>query len=350
MKFRGLIAATIVALLLAVSACSSSSGSGGSTQAGGGGGSSSNGGGGSVDGKTVYVLTLTRSCDTCASFADTSTADLKKAGAKVVTEYVDFGAAAAQTQQFNQALSTHPAAILVWPTDTTSLLPALARAKQQDPKVKIIVAIYPPDTTDTSLYSAYFGIDEKQLGVEQAKSMVAGIKALGKPLQGSVLEITGAPGAATTVLRQQGFEATLPQVAPGLKIVDSQTAKWDETQATTVAAQMFAKYAHNNILGVFAESDVMLNGAILAGTRAGFQAGKSYVAVGIDCDPIGYKNIQGGKEYSTRLWDPYLLGHTGAQVTVDLLEGKTVPKTTSAAAPEISPTNLSACNQAIGKG
>lgn len=99
------------------------------------------------------------------------------------------------------------------------------------------------------------------------------------------------------------------------------TANWDGTEATTVAGQMFSRYAADNIVGVFAHSDVMLDGAILAGERSGTIAGRDYVAVGADCDPVGYRNIEAGKQYATALWDPFALGRTGAEVTVNLLKG-----------------------------
>ena len=297
----------------------------------------------SLSGKTIYILTLTATCDTCATFANVATDAIKETGAKVITEYVDFGQAAQQTQQLNQALSTDPAAILVWPTDQTSLLPALARAKQTNPSVPIVIAIYPPDTKDDSLYAAFFGIDEEKIAANQAESLVAGLKSIGKSPDGSVLEITGAPGGFTTTARQKGFDAGLAKIAPGLKIVETQTANWDLSQAQTVATAMFSKYAHDNIVGVFAHSDTMLQGAILAGERAGFQAGKSYIAVGIDCDPIGYTNINAGKEYSTVLWNPVLLGKTGAELTIKVAQGMSVPKTTTLDAPGITRDNTQEC-------
>ena len=297
----------------------------------------------SLAGKTVYILTLPASCDTCATFANVATDTIKKEGAKVITEYVDWGQAAQQTQQFNQALSTEPAAILVWPTDQTSLLPALARAKQTNPNVPIVVAIYPPDTNDSSLYTAFFGIDEEKIAAGQAKSLVDGLKSIGKEPEGSVLQITGAPGGFTTTARQRGFDNALGKIAPKLKIVETQTANWDMSQAQTVATAMFSKFANQNIVGVFAHSDVMLQGAILAGDRAGLEAGKNFIAVGIDCDPIGYQNIKEGKEFSTVLWNPVLLGQTGADLAIKLAKGMSVPKTTTLESPEITRENTSAC-------
>lgn len=296
-----------------------------------------------LSGKTVYILTLTASCDTCATFANVATDAIKKEGAKVVTEYVNFGQAAQQTQQLNRALSTNPSAILIWPTDQTSLLPALARAKQTNPNVPIVIAIYPPDTKDDTLYTAFFGADEEKSGAAQAESMVAGLAALGKKPEGPVIQITGALGGYTTTARQRGFEEALAKVAPGLKIVETQTANWDLSQAQAVATAMFSKYASEKIIGVYAHSDLMLQGAILAADRAGLTAGKDFTAVGFDCDPIGYANIKEGKEYATVLWNPVAFGQKGAELAIALAQGKTVPKSTIMDAPKITRDNTETC-------
>lgn len=331
--------AAALALALAVSGCSS--GNGGDAVTG-------NGGQG-VAGQSAYVLTITRSNPTQSNFADTVTNDLQAAGLKVVTQYSDYGAGADQMQKFNQALSTKPAAIVLWPTDTTSLIPAYARARQQSPDTKIVVGIYQPATDDDALYDAYWGYDEEKIGASGAQAIVDGLTAQGKPVQGSVLQIEGAPGGATTILRKRGFEETLTRIAPELKIVSSMTANWDGTEATTVAAQMFSRYASDNIVGVYAHSDVMLDGAILAGDRAGTVAGRDYVAVGADCDPVGYRNIESGKQYATALWDPFALGRTGAEVTVDLLDGGEVQKVTTLDAATITKDNIATCDEAVGK-
>lgn len=338
MKRSRIASAATLAIALTVSGCSS----GGETA------STTGSSDGDLTGQAAYVLTVPRSNPTQSNFADTITADLEAAGLKVVTEYSDYGAGADQMQKFNQALSTKPAAIVLWPTDTTSLIPAYARARQQSPDTKIAVGIYRPDTDDDSLYSAFWGYDEEAIGASSAQSIVDGLTAQGKPVQGSVLQIEGAPGGATTISRKKGFEETLAQIAPDLKIVSSMTANWDGTEATTVAGQMFSRHEADNIVGVFAHSDVMLDGAILAGERSGMAAGSDYVAVGADCDPVGYRNIEAGKQYATALWDPFALGRTGAEVTVNLLKGGEVPKATTLDAETVTKDNLTVCDEAIG--
>lgn len=339
MKRLRMTTAATLALVLTVSGCSSA----GETNPAGGGSS------GEVAGQAAYVLTLTRSNPTQSNFADTITEDLQAAGLKVTTEYSDYGAGADQMQKFNQALSTKPAAIVLWPTDTTSLIPAYARARQQSPDTKIVVGIYQPATDDDALYDAFWGYNEERIGASSAQAIVDGLTAQGMPIQGAVLQIEGSPGGATTISRKKGFEETLAQIAPGLTIVSSMTANWDGTEATTVAAQMFSRYAADNIVGVFAHSDVMLDGAMLAGERSGTIAGRDYIAVGADCDPLGYRNIESGKQYATTLWDPFALGRTGAEVTVNLLKGGDVERATTLDATTVTKGNLATCDEAIGK-
>lgn len=320
----------------------------GSDDSGGSSGSSGSSEGG-TDGKTVALLSLTPSCATCSSFTNQVKDDLEAEGVEVTVATSDFGAAADQIEKFNQALSTKPDAIVMWPTDTTSIIPSLVRAKQTNPDTKIVVAVYKPDADEDGLYSAFVGADDEALGAAQAQALLDGLEAAGKDAAGGVLEIEGAPGAATTILRKQGFEDALAELAPDLTLLDSQTANWDQTEATTVASALFSKYADDDIVGVFAHSDVMLNGAILAGERSGAVPGEDFIAVGIDCDVEGYENIEAGKQYATGLWDPFEIGRETAAATLELLAGGSIDLDTYAASPQILKANLADCDGALAK-
>jgi ribose transport system substrate-binding protein len=367
MSTRKICIAVLAILLLATSlaACgssdsSSSSSSSGSESSTGSGESESpaatedasaesEGGGEDVSGDSVSLLSLTPSCATCASLTKSAAKVMEEAGISVTTATSEFGGAAEQIGQFNQALSTNPSAIVIWPTDTTSIIPVLERAKQTNPDTKIIVTTYRPETDEEGLYAAYVGANDQSLGAEQAKALVAGLEADGKPVKGGVLEIEGAPGAFTTIERKKGFDDELAKVAPGLKIVGNQTANWDATEATTTTSALISKNTGEDIVGIFAHSDVMLNGSILAATRAGMTPGKDFIAVGIDCDIEGYNNIKSGKQFATGLWDPFLIGKTTGETAVKVLEGEEVPLETEVPTPEIKKENVTECDAALAK-
>jgi ribose transport system substrate-binding protein len=313
------------------------------------GGEESSGGGEDVSGDKVSLLSLTPSCATCANLTKTAAKTMEEAGISVTTATSEFGGAAEQIGQFNQALSTNPSAIVIWPTDTTSIIPDLERAKQTNPDTKIIVTTYRPETEEEGLYAAYIGANDDQLGANQAKALVEGLEQDGKPVEGGVLEIEGAPGAFTTIERKRGFDEELAKVAPKLKIVGHQTANWESTEATTTTSALISKNAGENIVGIFAHSDVMLNGSILAATRAGMTPGKDFVAVGIDCDIEGYDNIKAGKQFATGLWDPFLIGKTTGEIAVEVLEGNEVELETEVPTPEIKKANVTECDAALEK-
>jgi ribose transport system substrate-binding protein len=304
---------------------------------------------GASGGAEVTLLSLTPSCSTCASLTESAVAAMEEQGIEVTTVTSEFGAGADQIEKFNQALSTNPDAIVVWPTDTTSIIPVLQRAKQSNPDTKIIVTTYKPETADTDIYDAFVGVDDKAMGAAQARALVDGLEAAGLPVAGGVLEIEGAPGGSTTILRKQGFSEELPKVAPNLRIVASQTANWDQTQATTTTSALIARNADANIVGIFAHSDIMLNGAILAATRAGMTPGQDFVAVGVDCDVEGYENIQAGLQYSTSLWDPFEIGSRTGEIAARLVQGEDVEIETTIPTPLIVSDNIGECEGALAE-
>jgi ribose transport system substrate-binding protein len=306
-------------------------------------------GGEDVSGDKVSLLSLTPSCATCANLTKSAEKVMQEAGITVTTATSEFGGAAEQIGQLNQALSTNPNAIVIWPTDTTSIIPVLERAKASNPDTKIIITTYRPEIEEEGLYAAYIGANDQALGANQAKALVEGLEKDGKPVEGGVLEIEGAPGAFTTIERKKGFDDELEKIAPKLKIVGNQTANWDATEATTTTSALISKNTGEDIVGIFAHSDVMLNGSILAASRAGMVPGKDFIAVGIDCDIEGYNNIKSGKQYATGLWDPFLIGKTTGEIAVEVLEGKEVPLETEVPTPEIKKENVSECDAALEK-
>ncbi|WP_377644988.1 sugar ABC transporter substrate-binding protein [Oryzobacter terrae] len=301
----------------------------------------------SIAGKRIAYLTVSQSCEYCARQANAFTSAMKMAGAEVTMSVTNFDAAE-QAQQLNQAVSTKPDIIVIWPTDNTSIIPALERIKQTT-KIPVVVTTYLPRTDDTSLWAAWVGPNDKQLGVQAAQALIAGLKETGNGDSGSVIMVTGTPGGGSTIDRGAGFEETLKKEAPGLKIVGSQPGNWDQTQATTAAANLISQFGKDKIVGVFAQADNMLAGAIVAAERAGYKAGTDLVAVGSDCTIEGYTNIEAGKQYGTNLQNPVVDGSTVAEITTSVLKGQKVENITYIDTPAITKANLAECASAVGK-
>ncbi|MDF2507184.1 MAG: LacI family transcriptional regulator [Microbacterium sp.] len=336
--FKKRIAAAIVGLAaftLALSGCSGSAGAGaGSGEAGG------------ADGAKVAYLTVSQTCEYCARQAEAFTDAMEEAGAELTVSTTDFDAAE-QAQQINQAISTNPDLIVVWPTDNTSIIPALQRIKQAG--IPVLVTTYLPATDDTSLWTAWVGPDDKGLGEQAAEALVAGLDAAGIEPSGSVVEVTGVPGGGSTIDRGEGFAKKLAEIAPDITIVGSQPGNWDQTQATTAAAQLFSQYGGDDLIGLFGQADNMVAGAIVAAEQAGYQPGQDLVMVGSDCTIEGYTNIENGKQFGTNLQDPVVDGDTIAETAIALLNGEDVENITYIDTPSITLENLSECAPAVGK-
>lgn len=299
-------------------------------------------------GKKVAFLTLTPSCNVCVALTDAAVETLEAQGVEVTTQTSEFEAGADQTQQLNQALSTQPDAVIVWPADTTAIVPALQRARETNPDVKLIVTTYAPEGDTDGLYDAFIGVDDRALGAAAATSLVEGITEAGLSSTGGIIVIEGPRGVSTAVVRQEGFEEELAKIAPDLRILASQPANWDQTEATTVSSALFSRFA-GDIVGVFAHSDVMANGVVLAADRSSMKLGEDLMLVGIDCSIEGYNNISDGKQYATGLWNPIAIGEMTGEVTLDILGGGTPDLTTYISSPQITQANLSECKGALGE-
>ena len=333
----GLVSA---AMVLSAAACGGGGGAAGGSAA-------PSGSAGAVAGKRIAYLTVAQSCEYCARQAEAFTSTMEAAGATVTKSVTNFDAAE-QAQQLNQAISTRPDVIVVWPTDNTSIIPALQRLKQTT-KIPVVVTTYLPRTDDTSLWTAWVGPNDRQLGVQAAQALIAGLKQSGLDETGSVVEITGTPGGGSTIDRGAGFQETLVKEAPGLKIVGAQPGNWDQTIATTAAANLYSQFGNDKIVGVFAQADNMLAGALVAAERAGYKPGTNLIAVGSDCTIEGYTNIDAGKQYGTNLQDPVVDGKSVAETTMAVLTGAPVKNINYIDTPAITKTNISQCASAVGK-
>lgn len=333
-----LLAGAVVIGALALTACSGGAGDGGGT------GEASSGG--DVSGKKVYFLTMPPTVEYAAVQGEEFKRVAEEAGIEV-TELTNNFDPAQQAQQVNQAIAARPDAIVIWPSDANAVIPSLQAVTQA--QIPLIVSTSIPNTEDTNLWDAFSGPDNYEHGVRAAEAMVAGWEAAGLGDSGSVIAIEGTPGHDSAFRRQAGFEDTLAEIAPGIKVVGAQTANWDQSQATDAAAALLTQYAATDVKGIFAHSDVMLAGAITAAERAGYTPGTDLIAVGIDCTIEGYRNIEAGKQYASNLQDPHVDGGLVAENLIAVLSGESVEKVTYMDTPTITADNLSTCAAAVGE-
>lgn len=300
---------------------------------------------GDVKGKKVTLLTVAQSCDYCAKHTEEFKKVAEAAGVQVTVVVNDFNAAE-QAQQVNQAISTRPDAIVLWPADATAITPSLQRLKQS--KIPVVVTNSHPQSDDESLWNAFTGPDDYANGQEAAKAMIAGFKEKGFGDSGSVVIVEGVPGTPPAISRTKGFKDELAKSAPGITVAGSQPGNWDQTQATSAAASLITQFGNKNLRGIYAQADNMLAGAIVAADRAGLKS-TDLAMVGSNCSIEGYTGIEKGVQYASVLQSPIEDGEYAAKAVIDVLGGKSVEKNQYLTPKTITKANLADCAAAVGK-
>ncbi len=147
-------------------------------------------------------------------------------------------------------------AIVIAPADSKALVPALRRAQQAG-----VVIVNIDNRLDAEVLQAE-GIAVPFVGPDNR----AGAKKVGEYLAGrlkaddGVLVLEGIRTSANAQLRKAGFEDAMQSA--GIKILDSQSAQWEMSQANTIATAMLSE--HPEAKAVLAANDSMALGAITA--------------------------------------------------------------------------------------
>jgi galactofuranose transport system substrate-binding protein len=163
--------------------------------------------------------------------------------------------------------------LIVAPENSDGLAPALAQAK-----AKHIPVLTIDRTVNGTACSDFIGfIGSNFLG--QAKIAADDLgAAMGN--KGQVAVLQGTSGNNVAQDRTSGFNAELAAKYPGIKIVASQTANFDQATGQKVTEQLLQ--SNPGLTGIYAENDGMAFGAIQAIKAAGKTPGKDIKIVSID--------------------------------------------------------------------
>ena len=129
---------------------------------------------------------------------------------------------------------------------------------------------------------------------------------------GNVVELEGIPGASAAIDRKSGFEDELAKVAPGIKIIASQEAGFDQAKGLQVM-QNILQANPGKIDAVVAANDSMALGAIQAIQQAGAKRpnGGRIIVVGFDAIDQALEQIRKGTMDATIAQQPALMGQLG---------------------------------------
>lgn len=220
-------------------------------------------------------------------------------------------------------------AIVVSPITEQNLLPGLRKASSAG------IVIINVDTAEILendakandiVLTSYIGSNNYDAGVIAAEFMS---RHLGSK-NGDVAIIEGNPGDTCAIDRTAGF-ADKAKELPNLKLVASQTAKWDRLQALEVATGILR--ANPNTRGIYCNNDTMVLGAMQAAADLGYtiltsdnidRAGeaKTLMLIGNDGVPEALEAVRDGELTGTIAQKPYLMGYAAVEAAIMKLEGK----------------------------
>lgn len=229
-----------------------------------------------------------------------------------------------QLQIVESMINQRVDAIALAPIDKTAMVSVVDRAARE----KIPVVIF-----DSGIDTQNF---VSQVATDNYRAGEMGAERLGKILdgKGKVAMVAVQPGAASTMLREQGFEDYVQKNLPGIQIVDKRFGMADFAKSLAVAENMLT--AHEGLNGMFASNESSAVGAAqaLKGRKSGVKL------VGFDWSPTLLEDLKNGLIDSLVVQDPFKMGYESIRAAVESLNGGTPQKIHNLAPRVVTKDNL----------
>lgn len=272
--------------------------------------------------------------DTTSQYWQIVLAGARKAGQELGVRVPELGAQSesdinGQITALENAVSEHPAAIVIAPTQFAALGPPITAAAKQ---VKIIGI---DSGADTKAFTSFLTTDNVKGGEMAGEALAEAIKAKTGKDAGDVALITALPGVGSLDQRAEGFKRALAK-HPGLKLVASRVADGQATTGLNIMSDLLTANPH--LAGVFASNLYMIQGASQALAEAG-KADK-VALVGFDSDKNLVNFLNTGVIYALVVQDPYRMGHDGVAIALKASKGEEVPKLIDTGVTVITKANL----------
>jgi ribose transport system substrate-binding protein len=211
-----------------------------------------------------------------------------------------------QVNMLQDQISQSPSAIVVSPSQPTTVVPVLSTAV----KSKIPVLLIDTDATFDGK-TTFIGTDNATAGLQAGKLLGSMLHKGDK-----VVLIAGALGNPATDDRIKGAKDEL--IKEGMQVVAEQPADSDKSKAMSVMENILEK--NSDVKGVFAANDDMALGALRA-----IQAKKLDIKViGTDGTEEAVKSILRGGLAGTIAQSPYNMGYQGVENAVKVADGKKI--------------------------
>ena len=217
---------------------------------------------------------------------------------------------ATQANQLANAAATGAGAVIVNPTDSDAMAPAVKQLT--DAKIPVVAV---DRAVNNAEVSSYIASDNVGGGKQAAKALSEAIHG-----EGEILVLQGKTGSSASRERGKGFDEGLKD-NPNIKVVAKQTAEFERAKGLDVTTNLLQ--AHPNVKAIFAENDEMALGAIEA---LGSKAGKDVKVIGFDGAEDALKAIKDGRMYASIAQQPVKMAEQAVIEASKLLKGEAATK------------------------
>jgi fructose transport system substrate-binding protein len=259
-----------------------------------------------ADEPIVGLITKTDTNPFFVKMKEGAAKEAKAKGAKLMTAAGKFdGDNAGQVTAIENMVTAGAKAILITPSDTKAIVPAIKKARAAG--VLVIALDTPTDPQDAT--DALFATDNFKAGVligQYAKAAMAG-----KPAKIATLDL--APGITVGKLRHDGFLEGFGIKEGDPSIVCSQDTQGDQAKGQTAMENCLQKAPDINL--VYTINEPAAAGAFQALKSAGKQKGVLIVSVDGGC--VGVKNVKGGVIAATSQQYPLKMASMGVDAGVE---------------------------------
>ena len=155
--------------------------------------------------------------------------------------------------------------------------------------------------------------------------------------EGNVIMCCGTFGNTATVGRQEGFEDTMAEKYPNIKIIDSKDCNYNSAEAATYIEDMLQKYGEGEIQAIYAHNDVMAYGALETLKAAG-RDDEGILVSGMDGEEAAFQLVNSGEMAFTVIYPVF--APEGIQVAYKILTGEEVEKEVWVTPTMVNPENV----------
>ena len=217
-----------------------------------------------------------------------------------------------QIQIVDSMVARHVDGLAVAATERQALVGPVERAIGQGIPVTIF-----DSGLDTEKYMTFLATNNYEAGQMAARELARLMNSRGK-----AAIIMNAPGSASTMDRERGFEDVMAKEYPRIHIVARQFGLSNRAKARDAAENILT--ANPDLDGLFASTDPSAAGASLAVKSRGL-AGKVKVGA-FDASDSLVADLRAGAIQAMVVQDPYRMGYEAVHTLVEKLGGKQPPK------------------------